>query len=84
MLCGIGIVFDTGQGLVGRKRAGRRARIPDEQRLMRKILHNYDTAARPVFNASHSVTVKYGLTLIQIADMVITIQRTFLRSSNTN
>ena len=49
---------------------GKNIRIPDEQRLLMKLLHNYDTAARPVFNASHTVTVKFGLTLTQIADMV--------------
>lgn len=45
-------------------------KIPDEQKLLQKILKDYDTAARPVFNASHVITVKFGLTLIQLADMV--------------
>lgn len=44
-------------------------KIPDEQKLLQKILKDYDTAARPVFNASHVITVKFGLTLIQLADM---------------
>ena len=70
MLYGICVIAYSDQGLVGGKRTNKRGRIPDEQRLMRKILHNYDTASRPVYNASHCVTVKYGLTLIQIADMV--------------
>ena len=43
---------------------------PDEQRLIWRLLNNYDPAARPVFNASHTVTVKFGYTLTQIADMV--------------
>ena len=43
---------------------------PDEQRLLRRLLRNYDTAGRPVYNASHTVTVQFGLTLTQIADMV--------------
>lgn len=47
-------------------------KIPDEQKLLQKILNGYDTAARPVFNASHIITVKFGLTLIQLADMVST------------
>jgi hypothetical protein len=34
------------------------------------LFRNYDTAGRPVFNASHTVTVSFGLTLTQIADMV--------------
>ena len=43
---------------------------PDEQRLIWRLLNNYDPAARPVYNASHTVTVKFGYTLTQIADMV--------------
>jgi len=44
--------------------------VPDEQRLLHSMLNNYDTASRPVFNASHTVVVKFGLTLAQISDMV--------------
>lgn len=44
--------------------------LPDEQRLILRLLGNYDPAARPVYNASHTVTVKFGYTLTQIADMV--------------
>ena len=43
---------------------------PDEQRLLEKLLHNYNPASRPVFNASKVVTVKFGITLTQISDMV--------------
>lgn len=43
---------------------------PDEQRLLANLLHQYEPAARPVYNASSVVTVKFGLTLIQIFDMV--------------
>ena len=46
-------------------------RIPDEQRLISKLLRGYDTAARPVFNASKSVVIEFGFSLIQIYDMVI-------------
>lgn len=42
----------------------------DETRLIEKILHNYNNAARPVYNASQTVTVKFGITLTQISDMV--------------
>ena len=42
----------------------------DEQRLLDKILHDYNTASRPVYNASQKVTVKFGITLTQITDMV--------------
>ncbi|GFS28050.1 neuronal acetylcholine receptor subunit alpha-4 [Elysia marginata] len=42
----------------------------DETRLIQNILYNYNPAARPVYNASHTVTVKFGITLTQISDMV--------------
>ncbi|XP_050402297.1 neuronal acetylcholine receptor subunit alpha-10 isoform X2 [Patella vulgata] len=41
----------------------------DEQRLMDTILGDYNSASRPVYNASHTVTVKFGITLTQISDM---------------
>ncbi|XP_052796704.1 neuronal acetylcholine receptor subunit alpha-10-like isoform X2 [Mya arenaria] len=41
----------------------------DEQRLLDKILAGYNPASRPVYNASHQVTVKFGITLAQIQDM---------------
>ena len=44
--------------------------LPDEQRLLWNLLLDYDPAARPVYNASHTVTVMFGYTLTQIADMV--------------
>lgn len=42
----------------------------DETRLIDAIMSNYSSAARPVYNASHKVTVKFGITLTQISDMV--------------
>jgi hypothetical protein len=47
-------------------------RIPDEQRLLNKVFraNRYDSSVRPVFNATASVKVNFGLTLIQIMDMV--------------
>ena len=59
---------EDGSGLFGR--GSKKVKLPDEQRLLRKILYNYDTAARPVYNASNKVTVQFGFTLTQIADMV--------------
>lgn len=44
--------------------------IPDEQRLLNKVFKNYDQSVRPVFNATKNVVVSFGLTLIQIMDMV--------------
>jgi hypothetical protein len=45
--------------------------VPDEQRLMTKILRGYDTASRPVYNASTPVIIEFGFSLVQIFDMVI-------------
>lgn len=43
--------------------------LPDEQRLLESLLGNYDPASRPVFNASDSVEVKFGFSLVQLYDM---------------
>uniref|UniRef100_A0A7E4W089 Neurotransmitter-gated ion-channel ligand-binding domain-containing protein n=1 Tax=Panagrellus redivivus TaxID=6233 RepID=A0A7E4W089_PANRE len=40
--------------------------IPDEQRLFKHILQNYDTSVRPVFNAAKVVNISLGLTLTHI------------------
>ena len=44
--------------------------IPDEQRLMAQLLRNYDPSARPVYNASDTVSVAFGIALAQLSDMV--------------
>ena len=44
--------------------------VPDEQRLLSKVLHNYNKNVRPVFRSNDSVAVTLGFTLIQIMDMV--------------
>ena len=44
-------------------------RVPDEQRLISRLLRGYDPAARPVYNASTPVVIKFGFSLIQICDM---------------
>ncbi|NP_001297421.1 neuronal acetylcholine receptor subunit alpha-10-like precursor [Aplysia californica] len=41
----------------------------DETRLIDAIMTDYNPAARPVYNASHTVIVKFGITLTQISDM---------------
>ncbi|CAF0997049.1 unnamed protein product [Rotaria sordida] len=43
--------------------------IPDEQRLMAQLLRNYDPSARPVYNASDTVSVAFGIALTQLSDM---------------
>ena len=45
----------------------------DEQRLLDKLLTGYNPASRPVYNASEIVTVKFGITLTQVSDMVSTL-----------
>ena len=44
--------------------------LPDEQRLMAQLLRNYDPSARPVYNASTTVSVAFGISLTQLSDMV--------------
>ena len=44
--------------------------VPDEQRLLDKVFRNYDNSVRPVYNATTSVRVRFGLALVQIMDMV--------------
>ena len=46
------------------------AAMPDELRLLRDLLTNYDTAARPVKNQSDAVEVKMGIALNQIRELV--------------
>ena len=47
---------------------------PDEQRLLSALLSRYEPASRPVHNASDAVSVRFGLTLAQISDMVCKLQ----------
>ena len=44
--------------------------MTDEQRLFRRLRWNYDPYTRPVYNASHPVVVKIGISLTQIFDLV--------------
>lgn len=44
--------------------------MTDEQRLLMVLMADYNKATRPVFNASHPVHVKIGITLTQIFDVV--------------
>jgi len=45
-------------------------KMPDEQRLLVKLLRSYDPGIRPVFNVTQNVVVNFSLTLVQIMDMV--------------
>lgn len=49
----------------------------DEQKLFDKLLTGYNPASRPVYNASDIVTVKFGITLTQVSDMVSTLPAYF-------
>jgi hypothetical protein len=43
---------------------------PHEKRLLGNLLDKYNTLERPVFNESEPVVVSFGLTLMQIIDVV--------------
>lgn len=51
-------------------RANAKVLPTDEQRLLETLLDNYNPSSRPVFNASKTVVVKFGITLTQLSDMV--------------
>lgn len=44
--------------------------ITEEQFLIKDLTYIYDSASRPVFNASNTITVKISFSLIQIIDVV--------------
>ena len=50
--------------------AAREKETQEESRLLTFLMENYDREVRPVYNASHTVEVKVGITLTQIFDMV--------------
>ena len=43
---------------------------PHERRLLNDLLEKYNDLERPVFNESEALTLKFGLTLQQIIDVV--------------
>ena len=43
---------------------------PHERRLINDLLEKYNDLERPVFNESDALTLKFGLTLQQIIDVV--------------
>ncbi|XP_069137689.1 neuronal acetylcholine receptor subunit alpha-9-like [Argopecten irradians] len=44
-------------------------RLTDEQRLLMILMRSYNNKTRPVYNASHPVNVKIGLSITQIFDV---------------
>ncbi len=61
-------VFPEGHGHV--PPPSQKRLVPDEQRLLEKIFKHYEPSVRPVYDATNSVMVEFGVTLIQIMDMV--------------
>jgi len=45
-------------------------RIPDEQRLYKNLLNDYEPSVRPLVNSSETIVVTFRLTLNQIVDLV--------------
>lgn len=60
--------------------------LPDEQKLLNNLglfdAEIYDKSVRPVFNASKTVVVDFGFTLIQIVDMVSILPSLKILSAN--
>lgn len=56
----------------------------DEAKLLKDILGEYNKKLRPVIKKEHNVTVKLGLTLNQIVDVVkcLNIMKTHMRREN--
>ncbi|KAK6022912.1 hypothetical protein OSTOST_11373, partial [Ostertagia ostertagi] len=44
-------------------------RYTDEQKLLYHLMKDYEKSVRPVRNASHTVTVRLGMTMTNIFDM---------------
>lgn len=55
---------------------------PHEKRLLTDLLNQYNTLERPVANESEPLSVKFGLTLQQIIDVVSFIKKIFLFTTN--
>ena len=70
----VGVTGYRGNATDNSSRSSISDEMPDEQRLLMRLLRSYDPGIRPVFNVSHSVVVNFSLTLVQIMDMVSTLQ----------
>lgn len=47
---------------------------PHEKRLLNNLLNNYNILERPVSNETEALSVRFGLTLQQIIDVVRTLE----------
>ena len=50
--------------------AVRAERTPDETRLYRELMADYENSIRPILNASNTLVIDFELTLTQITDLV--------------
>lgn len=57
--------------------------MTDEQRLLYKLMENYDNSVRPVMKASSPVVIQLGITLTQIMDIVSTIFNVYIKNKVT-
>lgn len=44
--------------------------MTEEQRLLYKLMRNYDRSSRPVYRAQTPVTIRLGISLTQVLDIV--------------
>ena len=51
---------------------------PHEKRLLNHLLNNYNVLERPVANESEPIQISFGITLMQIIDVVWRIFKIFL------
>ncbi|XP_023322147.1 acetylcholine receptor subunit alpha-1-A [Eurytemora carolleeae] len=64
-----GIRLNSTQGDPEKGGTGRGRPEQEESRLLNYLMSTYDREVRPVYNASHAVEVRVGITLTQIFDM---------------
>ena len=44
--------------------------VPDETRLFRRLMRDYESSTRPILNASQTLMIDFELTLTQNTDLV--------------
>ena len=63
-------VFVCPAALNSSDHAVRAERTPDETRLYRELMADYENSIRPILNASNTLVIDFELTLTQITDLV--------------
>lgn len=51
--------------------------MTEEQRLLYKIIRNYDRSSRPVFHSTTPVVIRLGISLTQVLDVVSRVNNIF-------